>query len=662
MTAGTQQWYGVPASLPFPLPALSGSFAADMTPEESELRSLLQMTGLRQLQHVTPGADTVQAVKERSLNARSWWARMEPACSYLAAEDRQAVLTAVHVDAVFIEWPDARLFTEELRAAPDLPAFLVHCHSDNRRTADALREALQPQPPSSPRWPQQLQAESALFSLRDSWKEFKQAPTVFHACRFYSYWRQLQLRSLREERSGSTPISGPLTAGEFYAAQAAVPVCRSAIERRIAALQGPRAQPPPWNVVNNLGGSVQMNSPGAHSAIATGNTAAVNAAFNVSGRDTTVAGGNVDSRGANSGNVIVKAGQLCAITSLLAPIRGDGRAHGRVTAAFQPEAELDEASAEVIRQCVTQEGRGDHNLLALGFCLSLRRVMSSVVLLSGVVKLEPYEPGFDPLSITDEFIGRYEKDFALGTAFIIAAGLLLTNYHVLPVAAAAKHEETTVCFDFDGDDGDSKQGERRCPTGVLRPDEFFFSDRELDFAVVAFRYPDDEYVDAAAASPVLKDSSRRPPLLLRKSPVLSSSDSRLAIVGHPEGKPKQLSMPGVLLRSGAAQPQFCLYTNDTQRGSSGSPILDMRWQLVGLHHSALRDYRGLLQMLSGQPALYNQGSLASAIFEKLLELYLSWQQQPAAHSSQERELLRSCLAQDTALASATKAKLKPLSK
>ena len=41
-----------------------------------------------------------------------------------------------------------------------------------------------------------------------------------------------------------------------------------------------------------------------------------------------------------------------------------------------------------------------------------------------------------------------------------------------------------------------------------------------------------------------------------------------------------------------------LYTTDTDKGMSGSPLFDMDWNLIGIHHSA-GESKGLSAKISG---------------------------------------------------------------
>ena len=418
-----------------------------------------------------------------------------------------------------------------------------------------------------------------------------------------------------------------------------------------------------------------LNFLSPHSNLSAPLTASGHAVLNVGGRDATAAGGNVNNSVAT--NITISPSTI----QLLSPIRtlaSTVQRGSEVCRSFQPESDVDAATAAVIqrddesseKEGLMIDGSFDNNLSAVVFQRNMLRTMASVVMVRFAPLLESYAANF-PQVINAEYILNYNGPFAHATAFLISPGLLLTNYHVFPNAASAGHEMTKLGFDFDEED-------QKCALGELRPQDFFFSDRKLDFAVVAFIYPDAEYVNEDVAAGVLIDSRRRQPLVLRKRvQSADSADMRLVVVGHPGGRVKQVSLPGCMtpltlpdpLNPGQRQPHphILLYSNDTQCGSSGSPVLNMHWQLLGLHHSALKDAGGLLKrtwntLTRKTVRQYNQGTTASAIWEMLMQEYVKCKSNHQEGGDIEANakamlLLRTCLLLDTDLSKATKMKL-----
>lgn len=59
------------------------------------------------------------------------------------------------------------------------------------------------------------------------------------------------------------------------------------------------------------------------------------------------------------------------------------------------------------------------------------------------------------------------------------------------------------------------------------------------------------------------------------------------IIQHPEGRPKEIAIFNNQLKR--LDRDFLVYTTDTQPGSSGSPLFNAQWELIGLHQAALLD-------------------------------------------------------------------------
>ena len=157
-----------------------------------------------------------------------------------------------------------------------------------------------------------------------------------------------------------------------------------------------------------------------------------------------------------------------------------------------------------------------------------------------------------------------------GTGFLVSPRLLLTNFHVLPDAASAIN--TIVEFDYQLDiEGNPLKVQRF----ELDPSMFFYNDKELDFTVVA--------VNDRSASGGLIGGYGWAPLFKEQGKV--SIGNCVNIVQHPKGEMKQV----VIRENKLVQllPNFLHYKGDTEPGSSGSPVFNDEWEIVGLHHSGV---------------------------------------------------------------------------
>jgi V8-like Glu-specific endopeptidase len=175
------------------------------------------------------------------------------------------------------------------------------------------------------------------------------------------------------------------------------------------------------------------------------------------------------------------------------------------------------------------------------------------------------------------FIRR--ADGAGGTGFLIAPDLLMTNNHVLTTAADA--DTCTVWFNFnDGQPGqpDVQLGAVAYRCNAAGPNGFFFTSPygptgpdadHLDFTVVRVDWPE--------------PPGQRWGYVPIVSKPYSAIGAPLTIIQHPNQMPTMAGWHAGQLKT--AGIYFLHYTTSTDYGSSGSPVLNEGWQLVGLHHA-----------------------------------------------------------------------------
>ena len=102
------------------------------------------------------------------------------------------------------------------------------------------------------------------------------------------------------------------------------------------------------------------------------------------------------------------------------------------------------------------------------------------------------------------------------------------------------------------------------------------------------------------------------PLELAKQPVTyKTPPSRFYIIGHPGGRDLEFSLQDNLLLG--CDARLLHYRTPTEGGSSGSPVFDDGWRVVGLHHAG----DAYLARLDGQPGTYeaNEGIAIAAVLQ-----------------------------------------------
>ncbi len=163
-----------------------------------------------------------------------------------------------------------------------------------------------------------------------------------------------------------------------------------------------------------------------------------------------------------------------------------------------------------------------------------------------------------------------------GTGFLVSPKLLITNNHVLGSAAEASHSLAEFNYQV------GYQGQISPSVFFpLAPQDFFLTNAELDYTLVAVR---DQQPGAALASfgwnRLIGETGKA---------IIGES---LNIIQHPNGEPKQVALRANELID--VLDDFLHYKTDTAPGSSGSPVFNDQWEVVALHHSGVpkRDAAG----------------------------------------------------------------------
>jgi V8-like Glu-specific endopeptidase len=164
---------------------------------------------------------------------------------------------------------------------------------------------------------------------------------------------------------------------------------------------------------------------------------------------------------------------------------------------------------------------------------------------------------------------------AWGTGFLIGPDLLLTNDHVRRDGAFDKNPSQVRCrFDY------RTRTNNTPDTGRLvgLADQWLVSSSAvdgLDYALLRLaekvgETPQGTFVDAP------------PRCWVAVSANAATIHQSLYILQHPKGETVKFAEGGLKRRDGA----WLEYEVDTDEGSSGSPVFNNRWELVGLHSRA----------------------------------------------------------------------------
>ncbi len=162
-----------------------------------------------------------------------------------------------------------------------------------------------------------------------------------------------------------------------------------------------------------------------------------------------------------------------------------------------------------------------------------------------------------------------------GTGFMISPSLLLTNQHVLPVLEFAVR---SLCeFDFEYD---HEFNLKATHFFELMPDRFFYSNKELDFALVT-------------VNPLSRNGKSLREfgfLQLTEKSGKALMNEFISLIQHPSGSDKHITIRNNRIQN--RFKDFIHYEADTMPGSSGSPVFNDQWDVVALHHSGVPEKKG----------------------------------------------------------------------
>ena len=188
-------------------------------------------------------------------------------------------------------------------------------------------------------------------------------------------------------------------------------------------------------------------------------------------------------------------------------------------------------------------------------------------------------------------VGRIKAGLESGTGFRIAKRLMMTCEHL----GGQLREGHQIVFNYSERPAPDSPGAtlwQEPETFNLRPDVFYHANEQLDYAVMAIEeLPGQELGPERSSIIRILNTVRSTKDFLRVT-----ESGNINVMGHPEKRPLQLSFrlsravenptdESVRVRNTLqpASEEIILHTADTAKGSSGSPIFDDEWRLLGLH-------------------------------------------------------------------------------
>ena len=168
-------------------------------------------------------------------------------------------------------------------------------------------------------------------------------------------------------------------------------------------------------------------------------------------------------------------------------------------------------------------------------------------------------------AILSKSVGRISIGGGFGTGFLIQGGFLLTNWHVIKNEIEAK--KATVCFWYEL--GNSLYQNEV----VLDPDNGF---------ATGGGFENDDWT-VVKIMENLEDLAKLGVQPIQIKTTVVTEGEKVNIIQHPKGDLKKVCFRNNIIYSTSSN--LIHYSTDTLPGSSGSPIFNDNWDVVGIHHA-----------------------------------------------------------------------------
>ncbi|MCZ8072417.1 MAG: DNA/RNA non-specific endonuclease [Cytophagales bacterium] len=171
-------------------------------------------------------------------------------------------------------------------------------------------------------------------------------------------------------------------------------------------------------------------------------------------------------------------------------------------------------------------------------------------------------------------IGKTNEPKGFASGFLVAPNILITNHHVFSEPGDAINCAANFGYQRDR----LSKAVLKDVSFALQPDEFFYSNKALDFSLVSVARHSLEGDMELSSFGYL-------PLIGTKGKV--KINSPINLVHYPGGGLKKFTTEENLVTEINDDKGFIFYTTDTEKGSSGSPCANIHWEVAALHFTSV---------------------------------------------------------------------------
>lgn len=188
-----------------------------------------------------------------------------------------------------------------------------------------------------------------------------------------------------------------------------------------------------------------------------------------------------------------------------------------------------------------------------------------------------YSNFIELIALTKRKVGRIviiqnNKKVGYATGFMVSNSVMLTNHHVFKDKEMAEESEVHFFYEYDA------HGRPKQPVIFNFDTSKFYNNEGLDYCFVGLKPKDISGAFELNQIGYLY-------LDLESGKLGDVNVEKLNIIHHPLGDYKQLSIRENTFV--AVDDTKIYYETDTAQGSSGSPVFNDQWQVVGLHHKSI---------------------------------------------------------------------------